>query len=152
MRLYSPGARLAYLKTHSSYYRDGFLWALSLKPGDLINNCTGANVIIKEIHPEYTSFRKHGYYDTSHGWYMYDILFVSHLGGHCSLMNCGVEPPKSREEIEADTLLYLKDIQTLQWYGGTLPESTQERITILEAGGHICDERGVSYPRNHNDL
>jgi len=146
MRLYSRGARLAFLKRKSKKDIEALNWALGLKPGDLINDCSGANVVIREINMETNSFGR-GYYDTSHGWYAYDVEFVDHKGGSCSLMHCGLEDPKSREEVEAGLL---------EWYQSewmTDPTDTKEsltknqkRIAHLKSGGHVCDERGVILP------
>jgi hypothetical protein len=136
-------------------------WALTLKPGDLINDCSSFNVVIKKIYIEKFHIPKSYIkewnkvpFHTRNGWYIGNIDFTNEIGGHCSLMSCGVEKPKSREVIEADCILNIKEYfkeggQAEHWYGKDTErfklalEKGMRKIYILESGAHICDERGV---------
>jgi len=129
-------------------------WAFSqdkrfttLKIGDVINDCSGYNHVVKEITPKYLKVGK--------GHVLCDITFTTDNGGRCSLTSCGVEVNVSREIIEKRHLEYyetwVKGAGGQTWYG---PEDTwtdqtradmalaDRRAETLKSGGHICDEQG----------
>jgi|SRR5690606_16513569 len=113
----------------------------NLSIGNMINDCSGFNGIVSKIEPLY--IQMYG------GFILYDILFQTTNGG-CSLINCGIEPAQSRDEIEK---------RKLEWYSNyvnsgcadTWYESKDDpgytklidTINILKCGGHIVDERGI---------
>lgn len=116
--------------------------------GDLVNDCSGFNVEVKDIRPEYRNVGK--------GYVLIGIDLTNHNGGSCSIKHCGVEPPKSREAIEKEHVKFLKEYDLgeggRKWYEGQ-PDKYAEsidkalkQITLIEAGEHICDERGVKFP------
>ena len=92
MKLYKHVNRLRFLKWVPRKLHPGLRWALGLKPGDMINDCSGFNVVIARADPEV--------YHTNKGWYIYDVIFTNEHGGCCSLRNCGVSPPLSVADIE----------------------------------------------------
>jgi len=135
-------------------------WALTLKPGDIINDCTGFNVKIREIELD---IRQHG-----RGWYLMNVDFqVTPYHGFCSLMHCGVEPEVPREKVESDWLSwaekYLDSEQMHHWHGKNKKSFDEEfqkirrRIDVLKNGGHITNERGmilkefVDYPESFSE-
>lgn len=69
-----------------------FIKAFSnFKEGDLIQNCSAFNIHIGKFFPCYC---KHG-----NGFVLVDIDIESDTGAGCSLQNCGIDLPKSRENI-----------------------------------------------------
>jgi hypothetical protein len=122
------------------------LWALSLKPGDIINDCSAFNVCINKINPVILH--------TKHGWYIWDVEFeVGPFNGTCSLMHCGVELEVPREQVEKDWLdhteKYINGGQMAHWYGNDKRAFNKQlkflnkRIDALKSGGHITNERGM---------
>lgn len=109
--------------------------------GDLINNCSGFNVEITEIEPEYRS--------VGNGFVLSGIHFWTSRGG-CSLCHCGIEAELSRENIEQEHVKFLKEYYAPNggasvWFGDKFPEEIEKAnktIALLESGGHIADERG----------
>jgi hypothetical protein len=121
-------------------------WALSLKPGDIINDCTAFNVRIISIDPD---IRR-----TGHGWYIMNVDFqVSPFGGFCSLNHCGIEPELPRDKIEHDWLEYTEqDISSgrlARWFGNDQKKLEEEmiflskRIDALKSGKHITNDHGM---------
>jgi hypothetical protein len=116
-----------------------------LNVGDFINDCSGFNRRIKEIQPYYIKVSK--------GFVLSDIDITNDMGGSCSLRSCGVQGKLSREQIEKDTVRFLRNY-TLgddgkYWFGGEDSEeykkaaiAAQLKISIIESGGHIADEDG----------
>jgi len=70
----------------------GILWGLTLKPGDVIQTCTGYNEVIASITPEWM------HYHRSAMQALVDFFVVSKGGGGYSLMNC-CDPSVTREYI-----------------------------------------------------
>ncbi len=145
-KLYHHVNRFVVRRHVSTKAAQAIKWALTLNPGDLINDCTGYNVVVRDVEPEIVQ--------TGRGWYIYDVLFSTEpFGGNCSLRNCGVVPPMSREQIEKEHLSYM------EWYinSGKLAkwhkndeagyqksyQTMMAKIELLKSGGHICDERGI---------
>lgn len=62
------------------------------KVGDLVNDCTGLNMIVRKAEPVYKSVRN--------GLVLVDIDFFGDWNS-CSMKHCGVEPPRSFEECKA---------------------------------------------------
>ena len=149
MKLYKRVTRLAYLKIVPKKHQERIKWALSLKLGDLINDCSGFNRHVKTITPDR--------WKTGQGWFIQDIDFLTLEGGCCSLLHCGVTGPKTREYIEKNYLEFLNcwlvsEKGAKQWYGGLDNSKYKEEIDKLmrtwedlKAGKHICDEFGVLY-------
>lgn len=128
-------------------------WALSLQPGDIINDCTSLNVVIRKI--------KAQIYPVNNGWYIYDVDFETEpFGGRCSLMNCGVSPAKSRDLLEKEYLGYLTEYMTgdapgsaAYWFGGRGKEDFKkaekrylDKLDVIKNDGHFLDEHGVLLP------
>lgn len=133
-------------------------WALSLKPGDMINDCTGFNVKIIKINPDIRY--------TKSGWYICNVDFdVTPFGGGCSLNHCGIVPPIPREKIESDMLEHLESYISsgtlAEWYGKDTKafnealSDCQKKIDTIRSGGHITNEHGMilkefcKYPDNY---
>lgn len=145
-KLYHRMTRFAFKKAVSSHVAKRIKWALSLKPGDIINDCTGFNVKIIEVQPEV--------WQTGRGWYISNVDFkVTPFGGICSLIHCGIVPEISREKVEADWLVhtenYINSGALARWYGSDVDaynealKGMQKRIDVLKSGGHITNERGM---------
>lgn len=147
MKLYKHYSRLAFVRLVSKRLQKRILWALSLKPGDLVNGCSGFNHRVAEVKPEI--------WQTGKGWYISNVDFVMQDGACCSLLHCGVSTPLSRDEIENEHLKFLNYYLTnpkgaAQWYGGLDNPKYKDEIDklirtweILKNGEHICDEYGV---------
>ncbi len=71
------------------------------KVGDIINDCSGKNIRIAKMEPEYL-YR-------AGGFVLLDIIFVNEKGGCCSFKSCGIEEPKSREIIENNYIKYMDE-------------------------------------------
>lgn len=153
MKTYKNVSRFYVLRRVGKYRMKRIKWAMSLKPGDLINDCSGFNVIIREIDPDVRTFHN--------GWFIQNVDFtVEPYGGGCSLMHCGVEPPKPRELLEKEYLVDMEDYlnssgpgSASYWYGGLDNpkykkeiENLRNRLDTLKNGGHILDERGILLP------
>ena len=63
------------------------------KVGDMVNDCTGFNVVITELFPSYRPVGRHGKV-------LSDVTIYS-ANNSASLLHCGIEPPKSYEELKA---------------------------------------------------
>lgn len=127
MKLYHRVSRHYYLKCCNKRFQRGLRWALSLKPGNLINDCSGFNVVIKTIEPVIYSHNK--------GWYVYDVRFTTEpIGGSCSLRHCGVDVPLSAEQITKETI---------EFYNKCPQYCSKELIYAIEHGLSLCDSRGV---------
>ncbi len=132
-------------------------WALKLKPGALINDCTGFNTYVLNIDPD-------KFYFKNGGWYIHNVTFeTSTLGpsreqdGSCVLFGCGPGPALSREICEKSYLEFLNEWLTVKgpggadhYYGGLdnpeykkVIERAFQKWDILKKGGHISDEDGV---------
>ena len=144
-KLYSHVSRLLVRRKISRYQEAKLKWGLTLKPGDLVNDCTAFNVRIRSIEPDYIQTRK--------GWYIYDFTLTTEPnGGSCSLIHCGVIPAPSRAKVESDWLQWAEDYvingYLEQWCGGdkTLFDeqfvSLDIRLNVIKNGGHITDEDG----------
>lgn len=141
MKLYHRVSRFKVRRHISRQFERRIKWALTLKPGDLINDCTMYNVKIKEIE----IMRR----QTGRGWYISDVYFTADNGGVCSLRYCGVESPLSREEIESNFIKSFNLNGLRRWYGGD-EEAYNKRVNkllsfvdIIKNGGHITDEFGA---------
>ena len=152
MKLYHRFSRFKYRRINPSKKQDERLkWALSLKPGDLINDCSGFNRIVKKIEPDYIRSKK--------GWAVVNVDFTTepHDGG-CSLIHCGVTKAVPREELESDyisshTQWRDKWVDQLKMWYGKDKEAWEKRISlidrrivIVQSGGHFLDERGILLP------
>jgi hypothetical protein len=156
MKLYHHFSRFQFLRSRPKEHFPRIRWALTLKPGDLINDCSGFNRIVREIYPE-KQFNKHG------GWAIYDVNFITEPhGGGCSLVSCGVTKPISREELERVWFINhdptrefwphrLKQMAT--WYGSLEHEDAKveiakirTKLSVLSSGGHFLDPRGILLP------
>lgn len=77
----------------------------NLRIGDLINTCSGLNGRVVKAKPIYDRIGKKAEV-------LFDIEFVCEGGECCSVYYCGVEPAKTKEEIEAycrNIVSYYKD-------------------------------------------
>lgn len=125
-------------------------WALTLKKGDMINDCSGYNVEIIDIEEVIVN--------TSKGFYIFDIEFHTKnlIGtGTCSLRHCGVEKPKNREEVEKYILdfnqYFISSGQLKRW---SIDEKSYQkelnRCRVLENlvknGKHFTDKLGRLLP------
>lgn len=98
----------------------------------MINGCSGFNGIIKDIEIYSHKIRR--------GWFIYDVHFQlvnvdGELSGYCSLMNCGVQPAKSPEEIE-------------QWF----ERFYQNLDPKIKEGWHYCSDKDPIWVRMQNNL
>lgn len=150
MKLYKNISRFKVRRNVSRSTEKRIKWALSLKPGDLINDCSAFNVVIREINPDI--------HYINNGWYIYGVMFKTEpFGGSCSLNHCGVELPKPRDVLEKDYMDYMSESMMgdgpgtmAYWCGGR--DSKDFKITeknylakleVIKSGGHFLDERGV---------
>lgn len=118
-----------------------------LKVGGLINDCSGFNIEIAEILPDYWQVKGKA------AFMLQDFTIVSTTGGNCSFKHCGVEMPLSQEEVERRHVNWLKSYfdggHAERWHGGQTDkflaekEKADKEIQLIESGGHITDSRGV---------
>jgi hypothetical protein len=135
-------------------------WAMTLQPGDIINDCTSFNVRILDIDYDIRQ--------TGRGWYIINVDFkVTPYGGGCSLIHCGVTPAWSREKVEREWLAWaeqtLKGEYLAEWYGSDKAafdaerERISKKVDVLKNGGHITNELGMilkeycSYPDSYKE-
>jgi hypothetical protein len=136
MKLYKRTSRLRFLRHVPRAIHDRLRWALKLKPGDLINDCSMFNVVIREVQPCIVY--------TKRGWYIYDVDFTTEpFGGGCSLMHCGVEPPLSPEKIEQRLRSFYDNWNRPESDGWEFKTEKDKVWANLSQGLPICDERGV---------
>jgi len=69
-----------------------FLKFKDYKIGDLICDCSGLNIKIVDIIPEYICLKNNQI--------LYDIEFKNEHGGFCSFLHCGVSYPITYEQAE----------------------------------------------------
>lgn len=120
-----------------------------LKVGDFVNDCSGKNSRIVEMHPIYHRIGK-GY-----GSVLLDVDLQTGNTG-CSLTHCGVEPKLPREVIEKRMLQHIKEWTLGEggqtWYGKDSDKYLQvvdhanKLVLILESGGHVTNEDGEMIP------
>lgn len=136
-------------------------WALNLRPGEIVNDCTGFNrYVIDSI----AVCHKH-----DRGWIIYDVdIEVSddfpakNFVGSCSLKHCGVESPLSRKDIEKRHLDWLELWLTSKdgarrYYKGCKDrkqkiERLTQKINLLKSGKHVCNAKGIQYKRWRDGL
>jgi len=157
MKLRHKIGRLTFRRYVSKDFESRIRWALNLKPGDLVNDCTGFNRYLIETEVEKLHRRDH--------WFVYDVLFEvsdekgnEEIAGNCSLKHCGVGPPLDRDILEQEVLKFLEfwladPKGAKQWFGGLdNPERKEElelllkKRDLLKAGKHITDKFGVRLP------
>ncbi len=126
----------------------------NLKIGSIINDCSGFNIRIAEIHPEYQATRFEKDYRNPRSVILYGFDFTSTRGGSCSLLHCGIEFGITQAEVERRHLehirSWLKDSGNATWYGGLESEGYlrakdkfEKQLTVLENSKHITDSDGV---------
>lgn len=150
MKLYHRFSRFKFRRICPKRRDERIRWALRLQSGDLVNDCTGFNRVVREVEPECLR--------STRGWAIYDALFtLEPHGGSCSLIHCGVEPALSREHLETEWVArYDAEAHrrwALQWYGDetsadykTEADLIQRRLDAVKGGGHFLDERGIRLP------
>lgn len=148
MRLYKHVSRLAVRRSINRQLEKRLVWASRLKPGDLINSCTGFNERIVTVDREVC-------YTRHNGWFVYDFIFLTEATG-CALVGCGVKDPLPRDYIENRHLEFLTNYissgQAKTWYGldsqkyEAFMARSAKIIETLKSGGHICDEDGRLKP------
>ena len=137
LKLYKRVNRLMFLRRVPKPAQKRIRWALGLKPGDLINDCSGFNVIIREIDAVIVG--------TKRGGYIYDVDFTTEpFGGGCSLMNCGVEPPLAPEKIEQRLRAFYAEWSRPESDGRDIKTDKDPVWMRLSQGLPICDERGIT--------
>ena len=156
MKLYKRVSRFKVRRYVHKYTEKRIKWAMSLSPGDIINDCSALNVVVRKINVQISPY--------NNGWYIYDVDFdIEPFGGSCSLTSCGVEPAKPRLLLEKEYVRYSTDYFTgdapgsaSYWFGGRDKEdfkkAEKRHLSMLEAiqnGGHFLDERGVLLPEFH---
>jgi hypothetical protein len=145
MKLYKRMSRFLFHRELSSYKVKRIKWALSLKPGDLINDCSGFNVIVKNVIPERSGFfrsSKGWVHNGRNGWFIYSVNFELDPFGSCDLFSCGVEPPLTAKEITEKMRAWYES-----WgepHGGWQYKTEEDLVwQRLKRGECICDERGM---------
>lgn len=129
------------------------LFKLKYKAGDLVNDCDGYNhVLVKWLPEKRYSENWIGHDSRVNGKYKWiglkgtSVADLDQFEIEEGRWSCGCpyspDPPRSREDIEKDTLRYLSDPNT-DWHR----DSKREAILLaLQAGQHICDESGILLP------
>lgn len=74
------------------------------KPGDLLNDCSGFNIRVAKLRPEYCPIGKNGKV-------LVDITIENDKGGCCSLTNCGIEWGLPKEEVISRREAFLEEIR-----------------------------------------
>ena len=122
--------------------------------GDFVNDCSGMNGRLLEIHPVYRRVA------SGRGSVLLNVdLQTTNTG--CSLCGCGIEPKLSRDEVERRKVEFAKswalDDSGLPgtakyWYGSNVAayektvEHSKKLVTEIESGGHVVDEDGLWLP------
>ena len=147
MKLYKRYSRLAYRRIVNPRREKLLRWGLSIKPGDIINDCSGFNKIIRSVDPYYKF--------SSRGWAIIDVDYTTEPhGGGCSLTHCGVEPAIPRDVLESE---YVKEhdervVWMRQWFKGSEEKGDKavaiahKRVEVVRSGGHFLDEQGILPP------
>lgn len=120
-------------KTINRWYKYRFLKEFkNYGIGSLIQDCSGLNVIIKEIDPKIILFKN--------GYVVYDIDFINERGGSCSLIHCGVDHPISKEEAEKYRNFILNNETSKGW--GFDKNYSFENMIINEDGTYLRKDWG----------
>ena len=146
MKLYKRYSRLKYRRIISRKLEVRLRWALKLVPGDIINDCSGFNKVLKEIFPIYRESKR--------GWAITGVDFTTEpYNGGCSLFHCGVEPEVPRDVLENHyESNSFSDDSIRKWYGEDTTTADKwialknKRINVVKSGGHFLDEHGVLLP------
>jgi hypothetical protein len=101
--------------------------------GSVINACSGYNSVVTSLSGDY--------YGYAGGYILRDISIETENFGFCSFVNCGIENPKSKEEINKLSLEHHK-CERNRGYEWLDKEKCDSIITLLESSGSLCDENG----------
>lgn len=151
-RLYRGNKKVAWCMLNEHWLKS-LLFKLRFKKGDLVNDCDGMNHILRSWLPGRRSSENWIGHDTGEGD---NYEWVGHPGTSVIALDqfeiadnhwsCGCpyspDPPETREEIEKHTLAYLIDPDVIAG-GWASEEHCQRQREALQAGRHICDERGI---------
>lgn len=141
-RFYKGKGRL--VKRDFSYNQLNNLFILlSTQPGTVVHDCDGFNHVVKGLARNdrlYADNRAGKYTKT---WYRYEDQLEFEDGSWSCGCPGGIEPARSREEIEAWMKGYYLSDGFTTWFGGDISEKVLRMKADLLAGEHICDERGV---------
>jgi len=149
MKLYKRYSRFKYRKRIPHSLDKIIRWGASLQPGDLINDCSGFNSIVKEVNVECNH--------SSRGWAIVGVNYDTEPNGGCSLLHCGVEPAIARDVLEVDYVRRHEDGSDVtsntdwirHWYGDDKEKADKaiavvsRRIEAVKSGEHFLDDRGV---------
>lgn len=139
MKLYKRVNRLKWRKNVSKRKERVLRWALSLNEGDIINDCSAFNARISKI--------KYVIDETRNGWYIYDVDFVMEdINGEpsnsCSLNHCGLQPPKTPNQIEQWFKRFYDDLSPQLKQGWGYGTETDQIWLRMQKGLPLCDENG----------
>lgn len=137
-RLYIGTKREAWRAMSAGYLKE-LERKLSIRPGDLVNDCDGFNHVVR-------GRRDDGRLTV--GMKSVSVVEVSQFEFEDGRWSCGCptspDPPETREAIEASTLRYLSTVGEDEWqYHG---KRGRDRLEALRRGEHVCDERGILLP------
>lgn len=146
MKLYKNISRFRWRRMFSKGgpEEERLLWGASLKPGDIIQACTGFNVRIAKITPERSKATivwsapslGRPFNGRAHGWFISDFLVEDESGGGHYIMSCCWK----RETVA----------QIEEFWRGIPPRPDDEKLCRIQAllaeGKRICDDDGIIFP------
>lgn len=147
---YVGTTRFAFLKRTSMSKRRELAWLMTLKSGDLVNDCDGFNAVVTEVIAHYEPVTSRSFCrimagkgrNIGTGGLLKEFTVMLEGGGS----TCHTDPPATSVQIEA----YFRDnwiseearVEALAW-------NMFDTLVIaerLERGEPICDERGIKLP------
>lgn len=112
-------------------------WASTLKPGDVVADCSGFNSRIASITPEKRKTRR--------GWYINDFQIIDTRGGHHYVNGC-VWKAESLEQIHGFWLAYTEEHMAMREKQGWNMTFTRAVVHALTNGTPVFDADGVLLP------
>lgn len=133
------GSKQAVFKSLDALTMDRTIRFLQFKPGDLVNDCDAFNHVVKSVRADVW---RHKYKI----WVNLPDQFEFEDGRWSCGCPGGPAPAWSREQVEAYFKLYTPEIVEERKKGGWWSDRSQRMYDRIQAGGHVCDERGICLP------
>lgn len=120
----------------SKWRVDQLAWALSLRPGDVVNTCDLFNHVVQSLT---VHWRRHG----RRGRVVLDVE-VQTDRICCSALHCGLTPALTERELRRQLKEYLPALPEEDDHRATRRQ--RQLISLMEQGTSMLDDRGLLRP------
>ena len=120
-------------------YAEGFVWAMSLKLGDIFHGCDSWNHVLKEVKVYWKNYRQNRGFGPRNARYIYDIELIGeddacHCVGSCAW------PAATVNQIVDEWTEY---VAWEKEEGEEPSEKMKKIIDAITSGDPICDKDGI---------